>query len=91
MKPADLNELDEVRLYQERHLAASEEPKDDSIVEETEETEEEVPDEAQRDREMPDVDQLGRKKAKAVSKRRRTVNGGGAGSPMDTNSVGNVG
>jgi casein kinase II subunit beta len=91
MKPADLNELDEVKLFHERHLAASEEPRDGSIVEEAEETEEEVPNEAQRDHEMVDVDQQSRKKAKAVSKRRRTVNGGGSGSPMDTNGLANVG
>ncbi|KAF2084462.1 hypothetical protein K490DRAFT_49089 [Saccharata proteae CBS 121410] len=85
MRPADVNELDEVKRFNEERTAAA------TALEEGTEGE---------DREMTDAVGEGgagvpvQERKKAVARRRRTGTNqsvGGRGSPMDTNGVGEVG
>ncbi|EOD45499.1 Casein kinase ii beta subunit [Neofusicoccum parvum] len=88
MRPADVNELDEARIFHERRR---------EMVEDIDEEDEEGEDSTMMDANAAaaeGVPVVPRKKA--VARRRRTANGsvvtaGGRGSPMDTNGVGEGG
>lgn len=84
MRPADVNELDEARIFHEQRR---------ELVNDIEEEDEEGEDSTMMDAAAEGVP-VPRKKA--VARRRRTTNGsavaaGGRGSPMDTNGVGEGG
>ncbi|KAK7702294.1 casein kinase 2 regulatory subunit [Botryosphaeria dothidea] len=86
LRPADVNELDEACIFQERRRV---------LVEDIDEEDEgEEGDSTMMDAAVEGVPVAPRKKA--VARRRRTANGsavaaGGRGSPMDTNGVGEGG